>query len=158
MEIYSIYKAHNEGEFMVLSVLWLILVIIFIIVEISTAALISIWFILGAVITMLLSLISDNIILQIAVFLIVSLISLILLRPFALKFAKPRAKSNVEAIFGKKGIVYETIENTLNQGRIKIMGQDWAALSENNQVIDTGKKVIVVNVAGNKLIVKEVEK
>lgn len=143
---------------MLLAIIWLIFVIVFIIVEISTAAYISFWFIIGSIVALLVSLVSDSIIIQITVFLFVSLISLIVLRPFALKYAKPKAKSNVEALIDKEGFVTEQIYNIANTGRIKVTGQEWSALSDDdNKIIEIGKKVIVINITGNKLIVKEVE-
>ena len=77
--------------------------------------------------------------------------------PFALKFAKPKAKSNIDALIDKEGIVTEEINNSENKGRIKVIGQDWAALSENNNIIEAGKKVVILNVTGIKLIVREVD-
>lgn len=143
---------------MLLAIIWLLFVIVFIIVEISTAAYISFWFIIGSIVALLVSLVSDSIIIQITVFLFVSLISLIVLRPFALKYAKPKAKSNVEALIDKEGFVTEQIYNIANTGRIKVTGQEWSALSDDdNKIIEIGKKVIVINITGNKLIVKEVE-
>lgn len=143
---------------MLLAIIWLIFVIVFIIVEISTAAYISFWFIIGSIVALLVSLVSDSIIIQITVFLFVSLISLIVLRPFALKYAKPKAKSNVEALIDKEGFVTEQIYNIANTGRIKVTGQEWSALSDDdNKIIEIGKKAIVINITGNKLIVKEVE-
>lgn len=142
---------------MTLSLIWLFLVIVFIIVEISTLAYVSFWFIFGAVAAMFISLVIASTTIQIAVFLMVSLISLILLRPFALKFAKPKAKSNIDALIDKEGIVTEEINNAENKGRIKVIGQDWAALSENNNIIEAGKKVVILNVTGIKLIVREVD-
>ena len=74
-----------------------------------------------------------------------------------MKYAKPAVKSNVEALIDKEGIVTETINNIENAGRIQVMGQDWAALSENDNIIEKGKKVVILNIKGIKLIVKEVE-
>ena len=62
---------------MLLTIIWLILVVVFIIVEISTAAYISLWFILGSLIAMLSSFITSNTVIQIAVFLFVSFVTLI---------------------------------------------------------------------------------
>ena len=142
---------------MLLTIIWLILVVVFIIVEISTTAYISLWFILGSLIAMLSSFITGNTVIQIAVFLFVSFVTLITLRPFYMKYAKPKVKSNVEALIDKEGIVTETINNIENAGRIQVMGQDWAALSENDNIIEKGKKVVILNIKGIKLIVKEVE-
>ena len=106
---------------------------------------------------MFLSFAVDNITIQIAVFLAVSFISLILFRPFALKYAKPKAWSNIDALIDAECIVTETINYIENTGKIKVMGQEWSAISENKKIIETGKKVIILNITGIKLIVKEAE-
>lgn len=143
---------------MFLTIFWLILAIIFIVVELSTAAYISFWFIFGAVVTMFLSFAVSNIQVQIAVFLLVSLLLLLFIRPFALKFAKPKAKSNIDALIDMEGIVTETIDNTANRGRVQVIGQDWAAMTEDKSIIKPDKHIIVLGVKGNKLIVKEINK
>lgn len=139
------------------AVMWLVLIIILIIIEVATTAYISLWFIVGALAAMFLSFATENITILIAVFLFVSFIFLILFRPFALKYAKPKAKSNIDALIGAEGIVIETINNIANTGKVKVMGQEWSAISENNKVIETGKKIIVLKITGIKLIVKEAE-
>lgn len=139
------------------AVMWLVLIIILIIIEVATTAYISLWFILGALAAMFLSFATENITILIAVFLFVSFIFLILFRPFALKYAKPKAKSNIDALIGAEGIVIETINNIANTGKVKVMGQEWSAISEDNKVIETGKKIIVLKITGIKLIVKEAE-
>ncbi|MDT3694567.1 MAG: NfeD family protein [Mucispirillum sp.] len=142
---------------MSLAVMWLILVIILIIVEISTTAYISLWFIFGAVAAMFLSFATDNVTILIAVFLFVSFLSLILFRPFALRYAKPKALSNIDALIGAEGIVIEPIDYIENTGRIKVLGQEWAAISEDKKNIEINKKVIILDITGIKLIVKEEE-
>ena len=69
------------------------------------------------------------------------------------KVNKDNLEKNVSS-FIKKSDKQADIENA---GRIQVMGQDWAALSENDNIIEKGKKVVILNIKGIKLIVKEVE-
>lgn len=140
---------------MSLAIMWLLLIIILVVVEVLTVAFISLWFIFGAIAALFLSFLVDNITIQIAVFLFVSIISLIFFRPFALKYAKPKARSNIDMLIGAEGIVMETIDYIENTGKVKVMGQEWSAISEDKKNIDAGKKVIVLGVSGIKLSVRE---
>lgn len=140
---------------MSLAIMWLLLIIVLVVVEILTVAFISLWFIFGATAALFLSFLVDNVTIQIAVFLLISIISLILFRPFALKYAKPKARSNIDALIGAEGIVTENIDYIENTGKVKVMGQEWSAISEDKKNIDTGKKVVILSISGIKLSVRE---
>lgn len=142
---------------MSLAVMWLLLIIVLVVVEILTVAFVSIWFIFGAIASMFLSFVVNNLTIQIAVFLFVSIISLIFFRPFALKYAQPKARSNIDALIGAEGIVTEAVDYIENKGKIKVMGHEWSVISEDKKNIDIGKKVIILDVSGIKLIVREVQ-
>jgi membrane protein implicated in regulation of membrane protease activity len=62
--------------------------------------------------------------------------------------------TNVAALVGKKAIVIKEI-TPFSFGRVKVGGEDWAAISENNVIIEEGKVVVVTGWEGVKLIVKE---
>lgn len=136
---------------------WLVAFIFFIVVEVLTTALIGLWFIFGALISFIIALISpDSVLLQLFVFLIVSFLMLIFLRPFAKKYAKPKAKSNVEALIGQVGIVTEEIDSSKESGRVKVNFQDWGAISADpTLIINVGESVLVKDIVGIKLIVEK---
>ena len=139
-------------------IFWLVAAVLFVIIEFATSIFISLWFIFGALAAIVAAIYDVSFTNQIYIFLGVSLLSLLLLRPFALKFAKPKAKSNVQAIIGSIGIVTEQINNLKGTGRIKVNYQDWGAQTENeNEIIDVNKKVKVIDVRGIKAIVIQEE-
>lgn len=139
--------------------LWLIAFVIFLIAEIATVSLTSIWFAAGALVAFIVSFFCDTLWVQILVFLIVSLVMVVFTRPFADKFLnKDREKTNVDAIVGKKGIVTEAIDNLKATGEVSLSGQIWMARTEEDSVkIPEGAKVIVKEIRGVKLIVEEKE-
>jgi membrane protein implicated in regulation of membrane protease activity len=65
-----------------------------------------------------------------------------------------RGGTNVAALVGKKAIVIKEIA-PFSFGRVKVGGEDWAAISENNATITEGKVVVVTGWEGVKLIVRE---
>ncbi|MCX6250532.1 MAG: NfeD family protein [Bacteroidetes bacterium] len=65
-------------------------------------------------------------------------------------------KTNAEVLIGKRGTVSVRIDNSVNQGRVAIDGDDWKAVSLTNEVIDTGIKVEFIKLESIILIVKPV--
>ena len=138
-------------------IFWLVLTILCIVVEIATVGLVSIWFAGGALIACLLDMAGIHEISQVIVFLIVSLLLVIVTRPFADRFInRNRTKTNYEGIIGKVVRVPERIDNINETGTAVVNGQEWTARSENdNIVLEQGEVAQVVNITGVKLIVKK---
>lgn len=138
------------------SLAWLIILAVFIVIEIATLGLTTIWFAAGALVAFLLSLANVNIILEIIVFLVISILMLIFTRPIAIKyFNSKRIKTNYESVIGSVGKVTETIDNFNATGVVSVAGLEWTARSNNDtEVIKPGTKVLIKQVAGVKLIVE----
>ena len=137
-------------------IIWLILMVVFLIIEAITMGLTTIWFAAGAFIAMLLSLLGLQLWIQIAAFLIITILCLIFLYPFFRnKFRIGIEKTNFETVIGKNGIVIEAIDNMKSSGQVKVDGQIWSARSNAEEIIEVGKKVLIEEVKGVKLIVKE---
>ncbi len=136
------------------SMLWLILLAILLIVEMATLGLTTIWFAGGALVAFIVSLFYDNLLLEISLFLVISLLLLIFTRPFVKKyFNSTRVKTNYEAIIGKEAIVTATIDNDTNTGLAIVNGQEWSARSVDGSKIEKGTRVIIENISGVKLMV-----
>ena len=91
------------------------------------------------------------------VFIIVSAIFMLLIRPFARRVLKPKgAATNADRILGEQAIVTQAIDNTQAQGEIKIMGQYWTARSADGAPIAQGSVVLVREIVGVKAIVESV--
>ncbi|MFU0826131.1 MAG: NfeD domain-containing protein [Lachnoclostridium sp.] len=138
------------------SIYWLIALALFLIIEIITLGLTTIWFAGGALAAFLLSLLWDNLIAELVVFVIVSLALLIFTRPVAQKYInKQRIKTNYESLIGEKGKVIEKIDNFNNTGQVAVGGQEWTARAFNSQdIIEPGECVIIREISGVKLIVE----
>jgi len=79
-----------------------------------------------------------------------------LVRPIITKYGyrKDKVKTNQDALINRNGTVTEEINFLRNSGRIKIDGDDWKAKSLNNEIIQIGTIVIVVEIDSIVLIVK----
>lgn len=136
------------------SIAWLILLAFLIFVEILTLGLTTIWFAGGALVAFIVSLFYDNLLLEIVLFLVISLTLLFFTRPIVKKFFNStRVKTNYAAVIGKEALVTATIDNINGTGLAVVDGQEWTARSVNGDVIEKGTKVIVESISGVKLMV-----
>ena len=136
---------------------WLIIAGLFFVGEIATVGFLIFWFGVGALIAMLVSFFTSNIIIQTTIFVISSTILIFATKPFVKKFADvKKTNTNVYSIIGKTALVIKTIDHIHSVGQIKINGEVWTAESENNQVIDEGSEVEILEIKGVKAIVKPI--
>lgn len=138
---------------------WLGIAVILAIVEVSTTQLVSIWFVVGAVASAISTAFTDDLTIQIIVFVLVSAICVIITRPFVKKITKNKKTStNADSLIGKTGIITIEVNNTLAQGQINVSGQIWSARSSNDkQILSVNEKARVKEISGVKLIVEPVE-
>ncbi len=133
---------------------WIILCIIFIIIEAVTPQLTTIWFALGSAASFVLALLGRGYPLQLAAFVAVSVIFLLLTRPLARRLTKKDyVPTNADRLIGEEAVVTEKIDNLTATGTVKINGQIWNARSQNGEEISVGETVRVTEISGAKLIV-----
>lgn len=140
-------------------IIWLVVFVLALLLEWGTSELVSIWFAIGAVISLILSLIPGVAWwIQLIVFVVISAAILIFLRPFLKKLLKnSRVDTNIDEIIGKKGFMTADYTDT-EVGEVKIQGVLWTAINtEENECLKKGDKVVVVAIQGNKLIVKKIK-
>lgn len=128
--------------------LWLTAAIILVIVEICTASFGSICFAIGAGFSALVAGLGGGVVWQILVFVAVSLLTFIFLRPVVIRWLEGKSKevkTNADALIGRKGIVSERIDASQHLGRVAIDGDDWKAVSIDGSFIEKGTSVEIVN-------------
>lgn len=140
-------------------IMWLVAVIVFLAVELSTVTLTSIWFAAGALAAMLVAMFGGSLVVQIIAFIIVAFGLLYATKPFAKKFIDTKKIStNADRAIGKKIRVIERVSNFDQTGRAIVHGQEWTVRTEDdNMIIEQGELVRVLRIAGVKLIVEKVE-
>lgn len=138
-------------------IIWLVLFVIAIIIEATTAELVSIFFCAGALVSLIVSFIPGvDWWVEVIVFVIISGASLLGLRPLMTKFLnKEKRDTNIDEMIGKKGLMIKGCDE-LNHGEIKVNGVIWTAIcADEKEVIKENEKVVIIGVNGNKLIVKK---
>ena len=135
---------------------WLIAFLVFLTIEMITINLVSIWFAIGAIVSMGLAYFTNNVLIQMIVFIVVSLVTLLITKPLVKKFKKVDfVPTNSDRVIGKVGEVTKRIPPD-EYGEVKVYGTVWTAFSDD--VLNVGDKVIITNIEGVKLIVKKEEK
>jgi len=136
---------------------WLALCIIFIVIEVSTLSLTTIWFAIGAFAMVFISMITMPFQIQLLIFTVISVALLIFTRPIALKkLAVKRAATNSDSIIGKKVAVTEKI-TPLNKGAVKVNGLVWTAKVQDETELDVGELCEIVSIEGATAVVKKTE-
>ena len=142
---------------MPLSIVWLIAVIVFVLVEASTMGLTSVWFACGALIAMIAALLGANLWWQLSLFVAGSALLLASTRKWTGSLRLGTVKTNADRIVGQQGVVILEIDNQAAQGQVRINGQVWTARSQDPAPIPAGAQVEVVQISGVKAIVKPLE-
>lgn len=140
-----------------MTIFWAVLFFLLLFIEIITVNLVSIWFAIGALVATFITFFTDNVFIQLIVFIIISIISLLLTKSIVKKVrTREIIPTNLDRVIGKKAIVTKKIGPN-SYGEVKIFGTLWTAAS--NLKFDIGDEVLVKKIDGVKLIVtKEGEK
>ena len=141
------------------TIYWLVLFVILLVIEIFTMGLTTIWFAGGALAAFATGLVGFGVVVQVIVFLAVSIVLLIVTRPIAVRyFNQERQKTNAESLIGHQALVIEDIDTVLAKGRVEINGMEWSAKTDEPDGRIAKNTVVVVNgIQGVKLIVREKE-
>lgn len=137
-------------------IFWIGLIIAFLIIEIITVGLTTIWFAGGALVALLACALGMGPVGQVILFFAVSFILLIFTRPVAVRYINPRhTKTNYEEAIGQRVRVIEQIDNREGTGKAIFNGVEWTARSEQDEIIIPADTMVeVVAVSGVKLIVR----
>lgn len=137
--------------------MWLIISGIFFVVEMITVGFLVFWLGVGALFAMVVSLFTDNLIIQTATFVISSTLLLFLTKPLVKRLShSDKVKTNAYSIIGKKGIVTREINSKKGIGQIKIGSETWTAKSNTEDTIPEGTEVEVLEINGVKAVVKPI--
>ncbi len=128
-------------------VLWLIIALVFIILEIFTAGFAVACFSIGAVAAAIVAGVGLGLAWQLVAFSVFTILAFLIVRPLVIKHfynsGDAGRKSNADALIGRKARVTETINNAAGTGRVAVDGDDWKAVSKRGLVIPVGQYVTI---------------
>ena len=142
-----------------MAAVWMALVIIFLVVELITVGLTTIWLAGGALVAFILAAVGAGFWLQLVAFFVVSFVLIYFTRPFAMKYLNPRrTRTNSEELIGTVVKVTERIDNRAAKGTALVKGLEWSARAvSDDMIIETDTLVKVLRIEGVKLIVEPVD-
>jgi len=140
-------------------VLWLVVVVVFLAIELSTVTLTSIWFAAGGLIALFVAMAGGNFLFQMIAFLIAAFGMFFATKPWADKVINARKTStNADRAIGEEVRVLERISNLDQTGRVVVHGQEWTARTEDDKnIIEQGELVRILRISGVKVIVERVK-
>ena len=137
---------------------WLAAFILFVVAEIATVGLVSIWFAVGSLAALAAAALGAAMWIQIILFFAVSGVVLAFLRPFVRKHVTPGLHpTNADRVIGMTCPVTEDIDNIAGTGTVSADGKIWTARAKNGEKIAKGALVKPVEIEGVKLIVVPAE-
>jgi len=148
---------------MQMGVLWLVLMVVFIIIEAITMGLTTIWCAAGSLIAAIFAFLGFNLAVQIAVMVVVSIVCCII----CIKWIRPRMNArtkgkenatNADRFLGETAVVIKTVNTLEGTGQVKVRGQVFSAkTADETGIIEEGAKVKVLSIEGVKLIVERIK-
>lgn len=134
---------------------WLGVLAVSVFVEMGTMALVSVWCVVGALVTVFAAYAGASPVAQVLLFVIVSIITAATVRPLAKKYADPhKIATNADRLLGMEARVTEDIDNAKPAGAVYVDGKTWTARSVDGEVIAAGEVVEIERMEGVKLIVR----
>jgi membrane protein implicated in regulation of membrane protease activity len=131
---------------------WAAVIVGAMLLEGITLALVAIWFVPGALVGLVLSILTVSLPWQVGAFLVTTVLTFIL----GLKIRRKKSKTNVDALIGQVVVVTEEVNNIEGRGAGKLHGQFWTIRSQDaSQTLVPGDLAVVVAIEGVKLICRK---
>ncbi len=138
---------------------WLIMAVAMTILEIVTVAFFALPFALGALVTAFFAWLEMPLAGQIGVFAVSSFLMMFVIQKTVKKYFMGKkgveVRSGTDRLIGMSATVLKRIEGRMTRGEIKVEGEIWSAVAENDEHYGEGERVKVVAVEGAKLIVEK---
>lgn len=141
-------------------VVWLLVFTAFLVLELVTVSLTSVWFAGGALGGLVVRLLGGSVQFQLFAFVAVSFLLLILVRPFAARWIGPEKKGAApDGLIGRNVVVKTRIDNRQEAGSVTLAGETWLARAwEDGHILEPGDLAVVTAVRGARLFVKPLDK
>ncbi len=136
--------------------LWIVVAVVMALIEALSLGMFTMWFVIGAIAALAAQLLGFGAVVQIVVFLVVSVVLLVALRPYALKH-RNRGEAAEPSLIGQSARVIIDIPADGTPGRVETADRmTWAALSATGEAIEFGARVHIVGQESIKLLVERI--
>jgi membrane protein implicated in regulation of membrane protease activity len=155
--MYNALLAGNLSEMNLCILVWLVLVVAFVVGELVSVGLTSIWFAAGALFALFCAMVGAPLWVQILLFFAVSLVCLYATRPLANRFINRNVQStNAESLIGQEIRITERVSNLDQTGTAVVNGQEWTVrTADDSDILEEGELARITAISGVKLIVEK---
>ncbi|WP_458456666.1 NfeD family protein [Methanobrevibacter sp.] len=124
--------------------IWILIAIVFVILELTTNTFVLLWFAIGSVVAAILNYLGFDVYIQFTLFVIVSLILILSTRKFANRISpESPKKTTAERLIGRTGKVTRQIDE--NTFVVNVSGEEWSAHTNDSVNVDDMVKVVGIN-------------
>ena len=139
-------------------IFWTAAAVVFLIVEAATAAMNSIWFMVGSLAALAAAALGAPLWTQVLLFIAMSGVCFAVLYPrLKNSLRRDRQATNADMVIGQECVVTQRIDNLAGTGAVSVGGRTWTARSLNGEAIEPGAVVTVGSIQGVKLMVSPVK-
>jgi membrane protein implicated in regulation of membrane protease activity len=136
---------------------WVIVAIVFAIVEVMTVAFFAVFITIGALGAAIVSLLGFNPLVQAIVLGVIGVAGILIARPFLverLHIGRGRLRSGAESMVGQQAVLLEPILGVGQPGHLKIAGELWPALTDDGSAVPVNTLVVITALRSTTLIVR----
>lgn len=141
-----------------MTLLWIVIALVFAIIEVLTVGLFAGFISLGAIGAAIAAFVGDSFLSQAVTFAAVAVLGILLVRRPLLGYLQHRAGplvlSGAAAMIGQTALVVDAIRGPHERGHVRIGGEDWPALTRDGQPVEAGASVRVVEIRRATLVVE----
>jgi membrane protein implicated in regulation of membrane protease activity len=136
---------------------WIIVAILFAVVEVMTVAFFAVFIAVGALAAALVSLLGFDLWVQAIVLGVIGVVGIFTARPFfmeRLHIGRHRLQSGAESMVGQRAVLTDPILASGQPGHVKIAGELWPAITEDGSPLPATTPVIVTDLRSTVLVVR----
>ena len=116
-------------------IIWILIAVLFIILELTTNTFFLVWFGIGALVSAILNYFNFDIYVQVSAFILISVILLLSTRKFALRITEePGKKAASERLIGKKAVIIKKLND--GEAIVTVDGDEWRAIIPDGSDVD----------------------
>lgn len=143
------------GIDVIMIIVWAVAAVAFALIEFATPQLVTVWFAIGAIVSLILAVLGVNPLIQVLIFVVLSVALFLATKKLVRKMmANDNTPLNADRLKGKVAVVLEEI-TPISKGTVRINNQTWSAAS--NTEMHPGDKVVITGFEGNKVVVEKIE-
>lgn len=136
---------------------WVIIALIFAVVEVLTVAFFAIFVAIGALGAAVASLLGFHALVQAVVLGVIGVAGIFIARPYLvdqLHIGRPGLRSGADSMVGQQAVLTEPILGVGQPGHVKLAGESWPAVTDDGSTLPVNTLVVVTALRSTVLVVR----